>query len=140
MLPPNTPETWTRALRHAVRGGTPDAYGDPFRMRLYILDPYGQPVHVLDGSAHQTFLTGWYRRFVLRAELPELDARVWTCFCPWSDTIVDEPVFLTHIRAPTIDKIFTSPTWEAAQDKHQRVVAKAKRELPRIQRMQKPLP
>ncbi|KJK22146.1 hypothetical protein UB46_23875 [Burkholderiaceae bacterium 16] len=129
-MPPNTPENWARALRHAVRGGTPDAYGDPFSMRLYLLDPYGQPVHTMDGNAHHEFLRGWFKRFVLRTDLPEQDARVWTCFCPWSNTMTDKPVFLTHLVGSGIDKIFTSATWQDAQDKHRRVSEKARRVLP----------
>lgn len=124
-MPPNTPEAWIRALRHAVRGGTPDHYGDPFRTRHYILDPLGRPVEELEQQVHLDFLKGWFKRFVLRTDLPDQDARVWTCFCPW-----DTPVFLTHIIAPSIDRIFSSANWEEAQDKHRRVAEKATRVLP----------
>ncbi|EHP40295.1 hypothetical protein OR16_26978 [Cupriavidus basilensis OR16] len=51
----------------------------------------------------------------------------WTYFCPW-----DTPVFLTHLTAPGVNKIFTSANWAEAQDKHQRVAEKAKRVLPRV--------
>ncbi|KDP84727.1 hypothetical protein CF70_018080 [Cupriavidus sp. SK-3] len=130
MLPPNTPEAWTRALRHAVRGGTPDLYGDPFHMGLYILDPNGQPRQEMDSRAHHEFLRGWFKRFILRTDLPEQNARVWTCFCPWTQSTQDPPVFLTHLIAPSVDKIFTSTTWQDAQDKHRRVAEKARRVLP----------
>ncbi|MGT2429225.1 hypothetical protein ACU4HD_11850 [Cupriavidus basilensis] len=126
-MPPDTPENWVRALRHAVRGGTPDLYGDPFRTRSYILDSSGKPVEELERQVHLDFLTGWFKRFVLRTDLPDQNARVWTCFCPW-----DTPVFLTHLIAPSVDKIFTSPNWEEAQDKHRRVAEKAMRVLPRV--------
>src|SRR5437868_14173618 len=46
-----------RALRHAVRGGTPDLHGEPFRTRMYILDPSGQPVEELEQHVHLDFLT-----------------------------------------------------------------------------------
>lgn len=126
-MPPNTPENWVHALRHAVRGGTPDFYGDRFLTQLFILGSSGDPVEELVPDVHQDFLTGWFKRFVLRTDLPDQDTHVWTCFCPW-----DTPVFLTHLIAPSVDKIFTSANWAEAQDKHQRVAEKAKRVLPRV--------
>ncbi|WP_144409792.1 hypothetical protein [Cupriavidus basilensis] len=76
---------------------------------------------------HLDFLRGWFRRFILRTDLPDQDAHIWTRFCPW-----DTPVFLTHLIAHSVDKIFTSSSWAEAQDKHQRVAEKAKRLLPRV--------
>ena len=129
-MPPDTPENWVRALRHAVRGGTPDPYGEIYRMQFYILGPNGEPMKESNKQAHQEFLRGWFKRFVLRTDLIDQGARVWTCFCPWSVDLADPPVFLTHILAPGIDKIFTSSTWQDAQDKHRRVSEKARRVLP----------
>ncbi|WP_043345135.1 hypothetical protein [Cupriavidus basilensis] len=99
-------------------------------MRLYILDPNGRPVHVLDGHSHYRFLKDGFRRFVLRTDLPYQGAHVWTCFSPWSDARGDIPVFLTHLKGPSVDKVFTSSSWEEAQEKHRRVAEKAQRVLP----------
>lgn len=107
-----------------------DAYGDPFSMRLCLLDSYGQPVHTLGGDAHHAFLKGSFKRFVLRADLLEQAAHAWTCCCPWSDTMTDKPVFLTPLLGSGINKTFTSATWQDAQDKHRRISEKARRVLP----------
>ncbi|AJG19193.1 hypothetical protein [Cupriavidus basilensis] len=107
----------------------PDHYGEIYRMQFYLLGPNGEPVKESRMQTHQEFLTGRFKRFVLRTDLIEQSARVWTCFCPWSE-MMDPPVFLTHLSAPGVDKIFTSPTWQDAQDKHRRVSDKARRVLP----------
>ncbi|MGT2507935.1 hypothetical protein [Cupriavidus basilensis] len=130
-MPPDTPENWVRALRHAVRGGPPDLYSDPFKMTLYILDPFGAPVQTADSGSHTTFLTGWFRRFVLRDDLRERGAYVWTCFTPWCAT-GEKPVFITHLKSPTREVILRSPTWERAQEKHQLTVARARQVLPTL--------
>lgn len=130
-MPPDTPENWARALRHAVRGGPPDLYGDPLRMALYMLDPFGAPVKTSSGDAHATFLTGWFRRFVLRDDLPDQGAYVWTCFTPWCDPD-EKPVFLTHLKSPTRELILRSPTWERAQEKHRLTAARAREVLPKV--------
>lgn len=128
-MPPNTPESWVRALRHAARGGPPDLYGTIYRIQFYVLGPNGEPVKESRMQAYQEFMRHRFKRFVLRTELIEQDIRVWTCFCPWSERMAP-PVFLTHVLAPSVDKIFTSPTWQDAQDKHRRVSEKARRVLP----------
>ena len=80
-MPPDTPEKWPRALRHAVRGGMPDPHGRIYRMQFYILGRNGEPMKESRMQTHQEFLRGRFKRFVLRTDLIEQSARVWTCFC-----------------------------------------------------------
>lgn len=87
-------------------------------MQFYVLGPNGEPMKESRKLAYEEFLRARFKRFVLRTELIDQGARIWTCFCPWSVDLADPPAFLTHILAPRLDEIFAPATQEEAQDKH----------------------
>lgn len=105
---------------------------DPDWDRFYILDEAGQPVRVYDFGTHARWMSWEGKGYQFKDELPEYGASVWTYFSGWASMHDDKPpMFLTVLRAGGINKSFESLTWEQAQDKHQRVLEKVQRKLPR---------
>ncbi|PZX32077.1 hypothetical protein C7416_102237 [Cupriavidus phytorum] len=99
--------------------------------RHYILDEAGLPVRVYDFGTHARWMSWEGKGYQVKDELPEYGATVWTYFSGWASMHDDKPpMFWTCLRAGGINKTFESMTWEEAQDKHRRVVEKARRTLP----------
>ncbi|SOY56885.1 hypothetical protein [Cupriavidus taiwanensis] len=99
--------------------------------RKYILDATGTPVRVYDFGAYARWTSWEGKGYQIRDELPERNATVWTYFSGWG-SMHDEkpPMFWTCLRAGGINQTFESLTWEEAQEKHERVVEKARRVIP----------
>ncbi|MEN7527957.1 hypothetical protein [Cupriavidus sp. DL-D2] len=101
--------------------------------RIYILDAAARPVRVFDFRVHSKWACTTGKQYKLRDTLPEHGVEVTTYFSGWASLRDDKPpMFWTLIRGGGHDRMFESETWEAAQDKHRRVVEKVRRVLPRI--------
>ncbi|AOY90573.1 hypothetical protein BKK79_01050 [Cupriavidus sp. USMAA2-4] len=99
--------------------------------RYYVLDEAGRPVRVEDLTVHIKWVSGPGKAFRLEDKIPEHNVTVCTYF-PGNPSPMQPgpPQFWTCIQQGTDLRIFCSPTWEEAQDKHRRVLEKARRVLP----------
>lgn len=115
----------------APAGGYDPCPIDPNWDRKYILDADGLPERVYDAGVHARWMSWEGKGYQIRDEYPERNATVWTYFSGWASMHDDKPpMFRTCLRAGGISKIFESLTWEAAQEKHQRVIEKVQRVVP----------
>ncbi len=105
---------------------------DPDWDRKYILNEAGEPVRVYDFGVLARWESWEGKGFQMRDQLPEYNAEVWTYFSCWGSMHDDKPPeFRTILYIGGAKTYFSSETWEQAQDKHQRVVEKVRRTLPK---------
>jgi hypothetical protein len=100
--------------------------------RIYILDEAGTPVRVFDFGVKVNWQVSTGKQYELRDELLEYEVVVRTYFSCWASMHDDKPpTFWTILKGNGLDNIYYSATWDEAQDKHQRVVAKVRRTQPK---------
>lgn len=107
--------------------------------RIYILDDNLRPVRVYNFSESTAWRVGIGKQYTLRNEMPEYGVVVRTYFSGWASMHDDKPpMFWTILKGNGLDRTYESSTWEEAKDKHQRVVEKVQRTLPRKDDLQAP--
>lgn len=101
--------------------------------RVYILDGDALPVRVYNAAIKSAWVCKAGKQYTLAELMPEYGVTVKTYFSGWASCKNDAPpMFWTILKGGGYDRTFESRTWEEAQDKHRRVVAKVRRTLPKV--------
>ncbi|WP_227459648.1 hypothetical protein [Cupriavidus pauculus] len=97
---------------------------DPNYDRYYILDEAGLPVRCYDYTEHTIWVCAEGKGWQIKDGLPEYAVDVWTYFSGWASMKDDKPPMFRTTVSGSLSKCFESETWEEAEDKHRRVIAK----------------
>lgn len=112
-------------------GGLPVSPIRPDYDRYYTLDGEGKPVRCYDYTEHSIWMDSEGKGWQIKDRLPEHGVDVWTYFSGWASLQDDNPPMFRTTVSGCMNKCYYSSTWEEAESKHSRVLAKIRLVLPK---------